>query len=975
MVKAACKFTPDWLIIVQLLTAVTLTLLAFDADIVTCESIIPHEFSGVDKHHPNHNSESQVSVLVAATQRDETGDNLSSSPHTLHAESGSSFVSQNQQLLPNVGWVTAASRQKNVPTEEYSDFRTSRPYFFHMKAKISHTVTHELKKSTTSEQKSIKEDIPLAETTFLAERIRDSSERHSKFESGSQKLSEKALTLPPVDRELIEVNSSFQNEKRPFDDSVNNSFSNKSIANAQEVYDSRYTSELYEENFNAIHETLLSSDKLIRNFTCNMSSFVEDSSHDIEVNKSGKTTSDLRDLLKPSQNEPIKVINITPNTYNRWSSQEEHSSDLNVSSEMNNESITTANTNGVDINVPIQGSVRSLALSHTEADRKLFRVSDLINSNVREGEISNSLLEIENLLHLDRNSNGSSTREIFSAAQTTALTKLSRAALSSEPQKAESRTHKVEATEDRLDSANGIEESLNYEVIVSEVNGSWVDTGGGNISEKTRRDCFKVEGETDFVSNTDTVTSVSSTSSEHDSRQSEIWTLGSSGNVRVNSNGAATVNDGYDAPTGQDIGGSDMLVQKQNGDMSSEIRLSKDNLRSHKTRHISLLKLFKIIANESVLRSGQNNSIFVKHKLKDLNTKPINVPYEIYFTNDSTKDAENLSFDSNVLQAQIVKPVVYFGNVLHRPGNNKTSYVQSDVSEDANEANITHSEDTKLHQNASFELTEDIIREMPTLTSEQLQNDGNSTDYSNIKYLNNPSEDVTFNANLLMNFIASTNNGLSYTGNYDKNYNTSTSGNVEIASTVTEHFNSSEVNHEFFPIHPTTEATSQYNVEVNTFNYYDFTVSTPEPYDKDVERWDASTHDLSAFESLPNYSVSDVTEASVSGVSPIFSRNDSASDGVPGWPVKLSAEVSGDLILGGLMMVHERQDNITCGPIMPQGGIQALETMLYTLDVLNKDQMIPNVTIGAHILDDCDKDTYGLEMAVDFIKGRDIFCL
>jgi hypothetical protein len=39
--------------------------------------------------------------------------------------------------------------------------------------------------------------------------------------------------------------------------------------------------------------------------------------------------------------------------------------------------------------------------------------------------------------------------------------------------------------------------------------------------------------------------------------------------------------------------------------------------------------------------------------------------------------------------------------------------------------------------------------------------------------------------------------------------------------------------------------------------------------------------------------------------------------------------------------------------------------------VLNRDlKMIPNVTIGAHILDDCDKDTYGLEMAVDFIKGR-----
>lgn len=87
-----------------------------------------------------------------------------------------------------------------------------------------------------------------------------------------------------------------------------------------------------------------------------------------------------------------------------------------------------------------------------------------------------------------------------------------------------------------------------------------------------------------------------------------------------------------------------------------------------------------------------------------------------------------------------------------------------------------------------------------------------------------------------------------------------------------------------------------------------------------------------------------------------------------GWPVKHAAEVPGDLILGGLMMVHEREDSITCGPIMPQGGIQALETMLYTLDVINSQPQRP-FTLGAHILDDCDKDTYGLEMAVDFIKG------
>lgn len=69
------------------------------------------------------------------------------------------------------------------------------------------------------------------------------------------------------------------------------------------------------------------------------------------------------------------------------------------------------------------------------------------------------------------------------------------------------------------------------------------------------------------------------------------------------------------------------------------------------------------------------------------------------------------------------------------------------------------------------------------------------------------------------------------------------------------------------------------------------------------------------------------------------------------------------------MMVHERSDTVTCGPIMPQGGIQALETMLYTLDVINRQHFLP-FSLGAHILDDCDKDTYGLEIAVDFIKGE-----
>lgn len=88
------------------------------------------------------------------------------------------------------------------------------------------------------------------------------------------------------------------------------------------------------------------------------------------------------------------------------------------------------------------------------------------------------------------------------------------------------------------------------------------------------------------------------------------------------------------------------------------------------------------------------------------------------------------------------------------------------------------------------------------------------------------------------------------------------------------------------------------------------------------------------------------------------------------WPVKRVAEIEGDIILGGLMMIHEREDKRICGPIMPQGGIQALECMLYTVDWVNNQKLLPGIKLGSYVLDDCDKDTYGLEQAVDFIKGK-----
>lgn len=89
------------------------------------------------------------------------------------------------------------------------------------------------------------------------------------------------------------------------------------------------------------------------------------------------------------------------------------------------------------------------------------------------------------------------------------------------------------------------------------------------------------------------------------------------------------------------------------------------------------------------------------------------------------------------------------------------------------------------------------------------------------------------------------------------------------------------------------------------------------------------------------------------------------------WPVKKVAELPGEIYLGGLMMVHERAEEKICGSIMFQGGIQALEAMLFTIDKVNsREDILPGVKLGAKLLDDCDKDTYGLEQSIDFIKGK-----
>ncbi|XP_067129617.1 metabotropic glutamate receptor 3-like isoform X2 [Centruroides vittatus] len=84
-------------------------------------------------------------------------------------------------------------------------------------------------------------------------------------------------------------------------------------------------------------------------------------------------------------------------------------------------------------------------------------------------------------------------------------------------------------------------------------------------------------------------------------------------------------------------------------------------------------------------------------------------------------------------------------------------------------------------------------------------------------------------------------------------------------------------------------------------------------------------------------------------------------------------KLNGDLILGGLFPMHEAgigtDPDRACGKIKEEKGIQRMEAMLYALDQINEDNdLLPNVTLGAFILDTCSRDTYALEQSMEFVK-------
>ncbi|XP_052337691.1 glutamate receptor, metabotropic 6a [Oncorhynchus keta] len=84
-----------------------------------------------------------------------------------------------------------------------------------------------------------------------------------------------------------------------------------------------------------------------------------------------------------------------------------------------------------------------------------------------------------------------------------------------------------------------------------------------------------------------------------------------------------------------------------------------------------------------------------------------------------------------------------------------------------------------------------------------------------------------------------------------------------------------------------------------------------------------------------------------------------------------SIKIPGDITLGGLFPIHARGPHgLPCGEIKKEKGIHRMEAMLYALDQINSDpELLPNITLGARILDTCSRDTYALEQSLTFVQA------
>lgn len=90
-------------------------------------------------------------------------------------------------------------------------------------------------------------------------------------------------------------------------------------------------------------------------------------------------------------------------------------------------------------------------------------------------------------------------------------------------------------------------------------------------------------------------------------------------------------------------------------------------------------------------------------------------------------------------------------------------------------------------------------------------------------------------------------------------------------------------------------------------------------------------------------------------------------------PERKLIRINGDIILGGIFPMHEQvsgHHDMPCGAVKEEKGMQRLEAMLFAIDEINNSpDILPNITLGALIMDSCSSDTYALEQSMEFVRS------
>ena len=106
-----------------------------------------------------------------------------------------------------------------------------------------------------------------------------------------------------------------------------------------------------------------------------------------------------------------------------------------------------------------------------------------------------------------------------------------------------------------------------------------------------------------------------------------------------------------------------------------------------------------------------------------------------------------------------------------------------------------------------------------------------------------------------------------------------------------------------------------------------------------------------------------------SGQSSTSADSRSMLDGDAHWLIR----IPGDIVFGGLFPMHEHLSGnaeFPCGALKEEKGIQRLEAMLYAMDLINADpHLLPNITLGAVLLDTCSSDTHALDQSMEFVRS------